>query len=82
MTTKTMLKTNIPGLQKDKETGTIINANHDEFKRFNMARQKALEEKSTQQKIDILENNVNGLMKEVSEIKKMFVDILNGRTNE
>lgn len=67
-------KTNVEGLSKDVETNVILNNNASEYQLYLQNKLRVKQSKSIQGEID-------SLKKEVSEIKNLLVQVLNGKNN-
>lgn len=64
-----LTKTSIPGLLKDKKTGVVINTNTTELERYNIEKNRILDQQMINKKVDELTNTVN----ELKEILKLMV---------
>lgn len=67
-------KTNINGLVKDTDTNVILNDNMSEYQLY-------LQNKNRVKQTKSIQNDIDNLKKEFAEIKSMFKQILNGKTN-
>ena len=65
-----LVKTNIPGLSKDKKTKTIINNSYNDYNRVIETRKKAKEIIMIKQDIERLKVGLQELNQKVSEILK------------
>lgn len=61
------LKTNISGYYKDRETGSIINTNYDEYERYLSQRNQHRDYVKTKQDIE-------SLKEEMAEMKKLLME--------
>lgn len=69
-----LLKTNVPGFYKDSETNAIINTNTDDYENFKNQRVKMKD-------YDNLKTKVNNIEHELSDIKSLLLQIVNGNKN-
>lgn len=67
-------KTNVEGLLKDTENGVILNNNMSEYQLYLQNKMKVKQSKSIQDDID-------NLKKEFSEIKSMLQELINRKNN-
>lgn len=67
-------KTNIQGFVKDTESNVIINDNLSEYQLY-------LQNKNRVQQTKSIQKDIDNLKKEFAEIKSMFNQLLNGKTN-
>ena len=65
------------GLYRDSESGAIINANESKYKKYLSQRERAIQKLEKQKR---LENDINNLKQEMSEIKGLLRELINGNT--
>lgn len=68
------IKTNSPGYFKDPSSGAIINTNDEQYRNILMQRDRVKETKAMTEKMTSLET-------ELSEIKSLLMQVINGRQN-
>jgi hypothetical protein len=61
---------NTDSLIRDKQTNALLNVNKSELDAYRLRKHKM-------EKIDVLEDDINNLRKELQELKQMMRDILN-----
>lgn len=69
----TYAKTSHPGLVRDMNTHAIINTNDSEY-------EKILERRRNIKQAESIQNQIDGLKNEFSELKQMLRQVLSGRT--
>ena len=67
-------KTNVDGLLKDTENGVVLNDNVSEYQLYLQNKMKSKQSKSIQ-------NDIDNLKKEFSEIKSMLQELINRKSN-
>lgn len=67
-------KTNVDGLLKDTENGVVLNNNVSEYQLYLQNKMKSKQSKSIQ-------NDIDNLKKEFSEIKSMLQELINRKSN-
>lgn len=68
-----LIKTSHQGLLRDADTKALINTNISEYEHILQKRKQAKQLQTVQQQIDSLKN-------EFSELKSMIIQLINGRT--
>lgn len=68
-----LIKTNVPGFYKDSETNAIINTS-DDYLTFKSQKEKVKD-------YDNLKNKVNKLEGDISDIKNLLLQLVNGNKN-
>jgi len=69
-----LVETNVPGFKKNIDTGVIINTSDEGYKRILAMRAEAKKNAELQQKMQSLEN-------EITEIKNLLVQLIDGNRN-
>lgn len=69
-----LVKTNVPGFYKDPDTNAVINNSTDDYEAFKSQRNKIRD-------YDNLKNKVNHIENELSDIKSLLLQIVNGNKN-
>ena len=69
---RNLIKTSVPGLSRDMESGAIINTNDTEYQIFKDQR------KRNQEQAD-LRNEVESVKSELSEIKSLLLQVLGNK---
>lgn len=72
MIKRELIQTEVPGLFRDTQSGAIINKNISELNHYMAARDKAIEEQATKDKIESLENDI-------SDIKQLLMQLVQGK---